>query len=246
MSEPPGAGLRGSVAGRQITITSRARAVQTDMPGVDALPDAGGGLECLVAIDGHAAALLRFRDAPRDDSRPFVTHLRPAHHFTRVMIVSGDRASEVKYLAAHVGVRVSDVHAHQTPEEKLAIVRVETSRAKTLYVGDGINDAPAMMAATVGVAIGQNSDVTAEAASVVIMDNSLRRVDEFMHVSGRMRRIALQSAVGGMALSIGGMLLASAGWVTPVEGAIAQEVIDVAAVLNALRAALQPKRIYDM
>ena len=145
------------------------------------------------------------------------------------MIVSGDRASEVKYLAAHVGVRVSDVHAHQTPEEKLAIVRVETSRAKTLYVGDGIND-----------------DVTAEAASVVIMDNSLRRVDEFMHVSGRMRRIALQSAVGGMALSIGGMLLASAGWVTPVEGAIAQEVIDVAAVLNALRAALQPKRIYDM
>lgn len=246
VSEPPGAGLRGSVAGHQITITSRARAVQTQMPGVNALPDTAGGLECLVAIDGHAAALLRFRDTPRDDSRPFVAHLRPAHHFTRVMIVSGDRASEVKYLAAHVGVGVSDVHAHQTPEEKLAIVRVETSRAKTLYVGDGINDAPAMMAATVGVAIGQNSDVTSEAASVVIMDNSLRRVDEFMHVSGRMRRIALQSAVGGMALSIGGMLLASAGWLTPVEGALAQEVIDVAAVLNALRAAVQPKHIYDM
>jgi cation transport ATPase len=103
-----------------------------------------------------------------------------------------------------------------------------------------------MMAATVGVAIGQNSDVTSEAAAVVIMDNSLRKVDEFLHVSGRMRTIALQSAVGGMALSIGGMILAAAGWLTPVEGAVAQEVIDVAAVLNALRAAVPPKRIYDM
>jgi len=161
-----------------------------------------------------------------------------------VMIVSGDRPSEVRYLAEHVG--VTEVHAHQTPEEKLAIVRTETSRAKTLYVGDGINDAPAMMAATVGVAIGQNSDVTSEAASVVIMDNSLRKVDEFMHVSRRMRTIALESAVGGMALSIGGMMLASAGWLTPVEGAVAQEVIDVAAVVNALRAAFPPRRIYDM
>ena len=244
VSEAPGAGLQGAVAGRHLTITSRARASQSGVPGVDALPDVGGGLECLVAVDGRAAALLRFRDAPRDDSRPFVAHLRPAHHFTRVMIVSGDRPSEVNYLAAQVG--VTNVHAHQSPEQKLAIVRDETSRARTLYVGDGINDAPAMMAATVGVAIGQNSDVTSEAASVVIMDNSLRKVDEFMHISRRMRSIALQSAVGGMALSIGGMVLAAAGWLTPVEGAVAQEVIDVAAVVNALRAAVPPRRIYDM
>jgi heavy metal translocating P-type ATPase len=244
VSEAPGAGLQGAVAGRHLTITSRARASQSGVPGVDALPDVGGGLECLVAVDGRAAAMLRFRDAPRDDSRPFVEHLRPAHHFTRVMIVSGDRPSEVNYLAAQVG--VTDVHAHQSPEQKLAIVRDETSRARTLYVGDGINDAPAMMAATVGVAIGQNSDVTSEAASVVIMDNSLRKVDEFMHISRRMRSIALQSAVGGMALSIGGMVLAAAGWLTPVEGAVAQEVIDVAAVVNALRAAVPPRRIYDM
>jgi len=242
--EPPGAGLQGIVSGHRVLITSRDRAVQSNVAGVAALAAVGSGLECLVIVDGQAAALLRFRDAPRADSRPFVEHLRPAHHFTRVLIVSGDRPSEVRYLAEHVG--VTDVHAQQTPEEKLAIVRSETSRAKTLYVGDGINDAPAMMAATVGVAIGQNSDVTSEAASVVIMDNSLRKVDEFMHVSRRMRTIALQSAVGGMALSIGGMALASAGWLTPVEGAIAQEVIDVVAVLNALRAALPPRRIYDM
>jgi heavy metal translocating P-type ATPase len=244
VSEPPGAGLQGIVGGHRVLITSRGRALQGNVAGVDAITAIGSGLECLVIVDGQAAALLRFRDAPRADSRPFVEHLRPAHHFTRVLIVSGDRPSEVRYLAEHVG--VTDVHAHQTPEEKLAIVRSETSRAKTLYVGDGINDAPAMMAATVGVAIGQNSDVTSEAASVVIMDNSLRKVDEFMHVSRRMRTIALQSAVGGMALSIGGMALASAGWLTPVEGAVAQEVIDVVAVLNALRAALPPRRIYDM
>lgn len=242
--EPPGAGLEGTVAGHHVTITSHTRAVQGGVPGIESLTHIGSGLECVVVIDGRAAALLRFRDAPRDDSRPFVEHLRPAHHFTRVMIVSGDRPSEVHYLAEQVGVR--EVHAHQTPEEKLAVVRAETARARTLYVGDGINDAPAMMAATVGVAIGQNSDVTSEAASVVIMDNSLRKVDEFMHVSGRMRTIALQSAIGGMALSIGGMVLASAGWLTPVEGAVAQELIDVAAVVNALRAALPPRQLHDM
>jgi len=102
-----------------------------------------------------------------------------------------------------------------------------------------------MMAATVGIAIGQNSDVTAEAASVVIMDNSLQKVDEFIHVSRRMRTIALQSAVGGMVLSVGGMFFAMAGWLTPVEGAIAQEIIDVAAVVNALRAALPMQRMHD-
>jgi len=160
------------------------------------------------------------------------------------MILSGDRESEVRYLADQVG--ITEIFAEQSPEEKLAIVRKETAKAKTLYVGDGINDAPAMMAATVGMAIGQNSDVTAEAAGVVIMDNSLTKVDEFMHISRRMRTIALQSAVGGMALSVIGMGFAATGYLTPVTGAILQEVIDAAAVLNALRAAFPPKVIPDL
>ena len=244
VSEQPGHGLRGTVAGHQLQITSRNKLIPQNLPGTDQLPPIAGGLECVVVIDGHYAAALRFRDAPRAESRSFVNHLAPKHHFARVMIISGDRESEVRYLADQVG--ITEIHAQKSPEEKLALVRAETAKAKTLYVGDGINDAPAMMAATVGMAIGQNSDVTAEAAGVIIMDNSLKKVDEFMHISRRMRVIALQSAVGGMALSLIGMGFAATGHLGPVSGAIAQEIIDILAVLNALRAAFPPKELHDL
>ena len=243
VGEQPGQGLRGIVSGHQLQITSRNKLTTQGVPGADQLPPVAGGLECVVVIDNRYAATLRFRDAPRTESRSFVRHLGPKHQFERMMIVSGDRESEVRYLAEQVG--ITEIHAQKSPEEKLQIVREETAKARTLYVGDGINDAPAMMAATVGMAIGQNSDVTTEAAGVVVMDNSLRKVDEFMHISGRMRSIALQSAVGGMLLSVTGMIFASTGRLSPVGGAIGQEVIDVLAVLNALRAALPPRVIAD-
>jgi P-type E1-E2 ATPase len=161
----------------------------------------------------------------------------------RLMLVSGDRESEVRYLAAKVG--ITEVHAEQPPEAKLALVRAETARAPTVFMGDGINDAPALTAATVGIAFGQSSDVTAEAAGAVIFESSLERVDELLHIGRRMRTIALQSAVGGMALSLVGMLVAAAGYLPPVAGAIAQEAIDVLAVLNALRASLPPGVLSD-
>ena len=126
----------------------------------------------------------------------------------------------------------------KTPEEKLEIVRAEAKRVPTLFIGDGINDAPAMQAATVGIAFGQNSDVTAEAADAVIMEPSLRKLDELIHIGRRMKRIALQSAIGGIALSMVGMGMAATGHLSPVAGAVAQEVIDVLAVLNAVRVAL--------
>ena len=244
VGEQPGQGLRGTVASHQVLVTSRKQLLANNTPGADQLPEIAGGLECVVVVDGQYAATFRFRDAPRAESKSFIGHLGPTHHFSRVMIISGDRESEVRYLAEQVG--ITEVFAQQSPEQKLALVRTETAAAKTLYVGDGINDAPAMMAATVGIAIGQNSDVTAEAAGVVIMDNSLTKVDEFMHISRRMRVIALQSAVGGMALSIIGMAFAATGHLTPVAGAVAQEVIDVLAVLNAVRAAFPPKVIHDI
>jgi heavy metal translocating P-type ATPase len=244
VSEPPGEGLRGTVGGHEVQITSRGKLVTEKIPGAEHLPPIVGGLECTVVIDGRFAAAFRFRDAPRAEGRSFIKHLGPKHQFQRIMILSGDRESEVRYLAEEVG--ISEIHAEQSPEQKLTIVRQETVRAKTLYVGDGINDAPAMMAATVGMSIGQNSDVTAEAADVVAMENSMKKVDEFMHISRRMRSLALQSAVGGMLLSFGGMMFAAAGYLTPVAGAVSQEIIDVLAVLNALRGAFPPKLISDI
>jgi heavy metal translocating P-type ATPase len=243
VSEPPGEGLRGVVAGRAIRVTSRKKfaAQRPDVTG--GLPPPLGGLECVIVIDGRYAATLQFRDEPRPEGTSFIHHLRPRHHFDRVLLVSGDRESEVRYLADRVG--ITEVYAGQSPEQKLELVREETGRANTLFLGDGINDAPALTAATVGIAFGQNSDITAEAAGAVILESSLAKVDEFLHVSRRMRSVALQSAVGGMALSVIGMLLAAAGYLPPVAGAVMQEVIDVLAVVNALRVAFPPGALSD-
>ena len=191
----------------------------------------------------NTRAPIAFETSHGSEGAQFIHHLEPKHRFDRVLLVSGDRSSEVEYLAERVG--ITEIHASQSPEEKVAIVERENEKASTMFVGDGINDAPALIAATVGVAIGQDSDVTAEAAGVVILDSSLEKVDEFMHISRRMRRIALQSAVGGMALSIVGMGFAAAGYLPPVAGAVVQEIIDVFAVLNALRVSLPPESLTD-
>jgi P-type E1-E2 ATPase len=126
------------------------------------------------------------------------------------------------------------------------MVRQEAGRGRTLFVGDGINDAPAMLAATVGVAFGHGADIVAEAAGAVILDPSLRKIDELMHIGRRMRIIALESAVGGMVLSLAGMVAAAFGYLPPIAGAITQEVIDVLAVLNAIRVAIPPSQQSDM
>lgn len=244
ISERPGEGLRGQVGGRQVRVTSR-RLIAAESPALlPRLPEQAGGLECQVLIDGDYAATFRFRDTPRREGVSFVNHLRPRHRITRVLLVSGDRESEVRYLAEQVG--IGEVHAGQSPEDKLVIVRRETERADTVFVGDGINDAPALMAATVGVAFGHNSDVTTQAAGVVILDSSLQKVDEFLHIGRRMRRIALESALGGMALSVLGMFVAAFGYLPPVAGALVQEIIDVCAVVNALRTAVPPRSLTDV
>ena len=146
-------------------------------------------------------------------------------------------------LAELIGIH--EVHFSQTPEQKLALVRSETQRANTVFVGDGINDAPALTSATVGIALGGGTDITSEAAHAVILDSSLSKVDELLHIGQHLRQIVLQSAVGGMVLSGGGMILAAWGFLPPISGAIAQEVIDLLAVLNALRAARAPKLLTD-
>lgn len=244
ISEPKGAGLRGRVKDHEVIVTSRKQLDKFGLGKDAALLPQGAGLECVILFDHQLAAHYRFRDAPRTDSASFIQHLIPKHGFRKVMIVSGDREEEVRYLADDVG--IAEVYASKNPEEKVDIVAKETKLAKTAYLGDGINDAPALLAATVGIAFGRNSDITAEAAGAVIMDSSLEKVDEFLHISKRMRSIALQSAVGGMMLSILGMIAASFGFLPPVAGAITQEIIDVAAIMNSLRTIWKPAVMSDM
>lgn len=240
--EPPGQGLRGMVNGREILLSSR-KLLGEETVRSAGLPESTSGLECIVAIDDKPCGIIRFHDGPRSDSRPFIEHLAGKHGISKIMIVSGDRASEVNYLANEVGIK--DVRASQSPEQKVAVVDSEEKLARTIFIGDGINDAPALQVATVGLAFGPNSDVTSEAAGAVIMDASLTRVDEFLHIGARMRRIALESAVGGMILSVVGMLIAATGNLPPVAGALAQEFIDVFAIANALRAAITPESLRD-
>lgn len=243
ITELSGEGLKGVVADKQVQITSR-KFFEANYPdNIALLPETSGGLECVVLINHAYAATLQFRDEVRTDSSSFINHLQPSHAFDRVMLVSGDRESEVCYLAKQVG--IEHVFFSQSPEQKLAIVREETQKAKTVFLGDGINDAPALTAATIGIAFGQNSDITGESADAVIMDSSLLKVDELLHIGERMRKIALQSAIGGMILSVVGMGFAGLGYLSPVAGAIAQELIDVLAVVNALRAAIPPKTLSD-
>jgi heavy metal translocating P-type ATPase len=233
VSEKPGEGLVGLVKGIEIKVTSRKKLLQNDIKAEKQLPPISAGLECVVLQNGKYVASLQFRDTPRTDGKPFISHLGPNHQFSKIMLVSGDRASEVEYLAKLLDIK--ETYSSQTPEQKLEIVRRENKLAPTLFMGDGINDAPALTNATVGIAFGGVNAVTTESAGAVIMENTLQKVDELIHISSSMRKILLQSAVGGMALSLVGMGFASFGLITPVMGAIFQQAIDAVAIGNSLR-----------
>lgn len=239
ISERPGEGLRGTISGHSVQITGRKKVESLNLP----LPPLESGLECLVFIGGQYAGAIRFHDAPRKNSASFIQHLEPKHNVRKVMLLSGDRESEVRYLAESVG--IAEIHAGKSPEEKVAIVKQETAKGRTLFVGDGINDAPALTAATVGVAFGSQNDITTEAADAVVLEAALEKIDELMHIGRRMRNIALQSALGGMAASVIGMLAAAFGYLPPIWGAVGQEVIDLLAVLNAVRVALPTEDLQD-
>ena len=150
INEPPGRGLRGIVNGHAVEVTSRKKLL-IQQPEVESqLPPQAGGLECVILVNERYVATYRFRNTPRSDGASFIGHLLPKHGISRTMMVSGDRESEVRYLAEQVG--IADVYFSQSPEQKLAIVNSESAKANTIFVGDGINDAPALMAATVGIA----------------------------------------------------------------------------------------------
>ncbi len=233
VSEKPGEGLSGVVNGKNIVVTSRKKhpVVYDEF-----------GLECVVLVDGKLAGLFQFLDAPRPDSKPFIDHLEASHGISRVVLISGDRESEVRRVAELVGIK--EVLFSQSPEDK--VKQVDKEKNKTIFVGDGINDALALSRATVGVALGKRGDISAEASDCVVLDSALYRVDELLHLASRMKRVMLVSVIGGMVLSLVGMGFASFGLITPVQGALIQEGIDLFAVLNALRVAREPKRLGEI
>ncbi len=231
VEEHPGSGLSASMGGVPYTVSNRKPFPADSFP---ALP--AGRLECILARDKQPIAAFEFVDVPRPDTRLFLDHLGPRHQGLRTVLVTGDQPAAARELAAQVG--IGEVRAGQSPEQKLAFVRELSAQAPTLYVGDGINDAPALAAATVGVAFGKSNQAPAEAASAVILEPSLAKIDELLHLGLRLRRVLLQSVLGGLALSVGGMIFAAFGLLPPLYGALLQEAIDVLSVLNALRTSL--------
>ena len=240
VSEVPGGGLKGHVEGHLLAVTGRGKLSQEL---ASAMPPIAPGLECVLLIDGRLAGVFHFQDEPRRETKSFLKHLRTKHAIQETILLSGDRPAEVALFAA--GMEITKAYGGKSPEQKVEFVREMTAKSRTLYLGDGINDAPAMMAATAGIALGVNSDITSEAAGAVILQSSLASVDELLHIGRRMRGIALTSAVGGMGLSLIGMGAASLGLINPIEGAIAQEVIDLLSILNSLRMILPTGSLAD-
>jgi heavy metal translocating P-type ATPase len=240
VSEAPGGGLKGHVEGHSLAVTGRGKLSQELAA---AMPPIAPGLECVLLIEGRLAGVFHFQDEPRRETKSFLKHLRTKHSMREMILLSGDRPAEVALFAAGVG--ITKAYGGKSPEQKVAFVREMTAKSRTLYLGDGINDAPAMMAATAGIALGVNSDITSEAAGAVILQSSLTSVDELLHIGRRMRGIALTSAVGGMGLSLIGMGAASLGLINPIEGPIAQEVIDLLSILNSLRMILPTGSLAD-
>jgi P-type E1-E2 ATPase len=238
--EFPGEGLRAHIEGHVVSLTGRGKLLEHLG---NQISDAASGLECVVLIDGCLAGLMRFHDEPRHETKPFLQHVKSLHGITRVVLLSGDRSSEVALFAANMG--ITHKYGGKSPEEQVAIVKELTAKHPTLYIGDGINDAPTMLNATAGIALGVNSDITSEAAGAVILQSSLASVDELIHIGTRMRRIAITSAIGGMGLSAIGMAASAAGFLAPIEGAILQEVIDLLAILNSLRMILPVGSVGD-
>jgi heavy metal translocating P-type ATPase len=240
VSEAPGAGLTGHVEGRLVAVTGRGKLTRELAA---AMPPVASGLECVMLLDGQLAGVFHFQDEPRRESKSFLKHLGTKHSIKEVILLSGDRPAEVALFAAGMG--ITKAYGGKSPEEKVEMVRELTARSRTLYLGDGINDAPAMMTATAGIALGVNSDINSEAAGAVVLQSSLVSVDELMHIGRRMRGIALTSAIGGMGLSLIGMGAASLGLISPIQGAIAQEVIDLLSILNSLRMILPTGSLSD-
>ena len=244
VEETPGEGLRGTVDGRPVTVGSYhwvTGRTETDdwAKGILRRMALQGQAGAFVAVDGVLQGVLQLADEIRLETPKALRGLRQAG-IRRLVMVSGDRIDVAETIATALG--IDTVLAERSPADKVSAVEENRGDGKTLMIGDGINDAPALAAADVGIAMGaRGAAASSEAADVVLMVDRLDRLPEALNIVKRSRRIALQSVVVGMGLSILAMLVAALGYLPPVWGALLQELIDVAVILNALRA-LAPGR----
>jgi soluble P-type ATPase len=238
VTEQPGQGIGGTVAGRQVRLGRAEWATVTGTPpwvrAVRRRAWLDGALTVFVAVDGSPAGALLLEDRIRPDARQTIRALRRGG-ITRIVLATGDRADAASAVGALTG--VDEVLAGLTPVGKLDAVRREQRRAPVIMTGDGINDAPALALADVGIAMGaRGSTASSEAADAVLTVDHLGRLGEVAALARRTRRIARQSVLAGMGMSLAAMGVAAAGLLPAVWGALLQEAIDVVVILNALRA----------
>lgn len=240
VEELHGHGLTGSVAGHQVRLGKASWIVGDEAPAwvrqVRRRAAMDGSLTVFVGIDGEPAGAFLLDDPIRPDASRMIRQVRSAG-IERIVLVTGDRTEVAEAVARIVG--VDAVAAERDPGEKVDIVHQEREHGDTIMVGDGVNDAPALAAATLGVALAsRGSSASSQTADIVLTVDRIGALAEAIGIAKRSRRIALQAVVVGMGLSAAAMVAAALGYLPPVYGALLQEVIDVLAILIALRALL--------
>nr|WP_315594683.1 heavy metal translocating P-type ATPase [uncultured Cupriavidus sp.] len=245
VKEQAGAGVEGVVEGHAVRIGGSAYVVgDASLPAwaceIDQRIRMGSMSAVFVAVDGRLVGILALADTLRTET-PRALRLLRREGFARQAMLTGDRQDLAEAVGAMLG--VEEVYAAQSPAQKLERIQAARHDGMVIMVGDGINDAPALAAADVGVAMGARGAASAsEVADVVLLVDRLDRLADGVRVARRTLRIAKQSAGLGMMLSMGAMLAAGLGMLPPLEGAILQEGIDILAILIALRAAVPPRQ----
>jgi len=235
--ETPGEGVQGVVEGRSVTVGGVrfvvSKLTQAGENFVQPSRDAGAATVA-IAIDGHMAGEIRLADELRSGTHSLLRRLRSLG-VQRIVLATGDRREVAEAITA--GLDIDSVRAGLTPDQKVLVVLSERKNGPVMMIGDGVNDAPALAAADVGVAMGaRGAAASAEAADVVILVDHLDHIVPAIEIARRSRFIALEGVFAGMGLSVIGMVAAALGYLTPVQGALIQEAIDVAVIVNALRA----------
>lgn len=237
VTESPGQGIAGDVDGCRVVVGSSSFLADHDILCPQTTPTPHGVARAFVGVDGRFAGTLMLEDLPRPDAALLAGALRKVG-VHRIAMVTGDHLDPAQRVAAHAG--IVEVHAECTPTHKLEILNQlmrESRPGNVVMVGDGVNDAPALAASDVGIAMGSaGATAASESAQAVILSDHISRVAQAIAIGRRSRSIALQSIVAGMTLSIIGMIAAAAGYLPPVHGALTQEAIDLAVIINALRA----------